>query len=723
MSNPPPEQNGPLLPTLTAIYPILQPTQDLQQAALALAKRYLDPLASEVSEAQIQRLKDLRKKRKRGDEEVDFRPLQLKKVHLEGFKVDQVYEQTRRVVKAAEEDVELFMPKVWKNLSNGTMKGPKAVQFEDEESEIDSLDNSNDDEELVSDAPGFSDSDAVEQAEESDSDMEEQLEDEGLEDITAEEDHFRDGVSEEEEAAEEYIPDPHGLNDGFFSIDDFNKQTDFLEQQDARGDPDDGAASDEEDIDWDADPTIMPSHPSNGTTGQNEDEDSGSEEDEEGGPTFGNFDLDAPEGASDDEGADEEAEEDMELDDMNDISNANNVMYKDFFTPPAKKGGHRAGKRGAPMKHNFPAGYKKPANPDDAEEDVKRAMSSVHRDLFSDDSEVENDTEHALSDVDPADPKSRRSTHERRQAKLLSEIRKLEAENVAKRSWTMSGEARAADRPLNSLLEEDLDFERAGKPVPVITQEISEDIEALIKRRILAQEFDEVLRRRPDEILTGQLARRGRMQDELADSKSKKGLAELYEDEHLKKTDPNYTDPRNEKLKAEHAEIESLWRDVSGKLDSLCSWHYRPRPAEVSVQVRSDAPVISMEDARPSGIGGNGDVETTQLAPQEVYKPGEEKARDEIVTKGGAVVKRDELSREQKLRRRRREKERARKAGENGNSSKKPESKKSKEKKDVVGDLKKGGVMVIGRKGEIRDVEGNAFKGSKKAMTAGGFKL
>ena len=32
----------------------------------------------------------------------------------------------------------------------------------------------------------------------------------------------------------------------------------------------------------------------------------------------------------------------------------------------------------------------------------------------------------------------------------------------------------------------DLEFEHAGKPVPIITAEVSEEIEALIKRRILS---------------------------------------------------------------------------------------------------------------------------------------------------------------------------------------------------------------------------------------------
>jgi U3 small nucleolar RNA-associated protein MPP10 len=36
-----------------------------------------------------------------------------------------------------------------------------------------------------------------------------------------------------------------------------------------------------------------------------------------------------------------------------------------------------------------------------------------------------------------------------------------------------------------------LDFERAGKPVPIVGEETREEIDALIKRRILAEEFDE----------------------------------------------------------------------------------------------------------------------------------------------------------------------------------------------------------------------------------------
>ena len=61
-----------------------------------------------------------------------------------------------------------------------------------------------------------------------------------------------------------------------------------------------------------------------------------------------------------------------------------------------------------------------------------------------------------------------------------------------------------------------------------------------------------------------------------------------------------------------------------------------------------------MEDARPTA--GGEVAGASMLAPQELYKPGQEKNNAEIVTKSGMPVSREEMSREQKLRRRRREK-------------------------------------------------------------------
>lgn len=687
----------------------LQPSISLHNSAIQLAIFLLDPLAAEVSWTQIERQRQNRK-RKRHERDTEEEPLRLKQIHTDGLELSQVWEQARRVLEAARKEVERGV----KDLQDADEAGSD-VELNGEAAEKLLVVPQNKEDlslEDASDAYDIDGQDDFEGFEEGSDDFDEE------EDIMDQDDPGDLNEEDNFQPSGEFIEDPNGLNDGFFSIDDFNRHSKFLEQVDARGDPDDGTASDEEEIDWAVDPLIanpMPGAIANSNAEPDiEDEHSG---DDDEGPTFGDMDLDAPEGASDQEG-DTDDEDEISLDDPNDLSNANNIMYADFFAPPPAKASK---KKGRPMPHNFPSKSDNPQESQIEEDDIKRTMAAVHRDIFSDEEEDEGDA----ADEEPTnyDLDSRRSTHERRQAALLAEIRKLEAQNVAKRSWTLSGEARANDRPLNSLLEEDLEFERAGKPVPVITQEVSEDIEAMIKRRILNREFDEVLRRRPDEILTGPLGRRGAL-PEVDDAKSKKGLAEMYEEEYQRRTDPNYVDPRDEKLKKEHREIEQAWKEIASQLDSLCSWHYRPQPVEMSVQVRTDAPAVGMEDARPSGVGGVGVGEASQLAPQEVYRSGQEKEKDEVVSKGGEVLKRDELTRDQKLRRRRREKERLKKAMGNAKPavSAKKDAKKQ-EKQNVITGLKKGGVTVIGRKGELLDVEGNAAKRKKAAVTGGSLKL
>lgn len=640
----------------------------------------------------------------------------MKQIHTEGFGVAQVWEQAKRVLDASREEIEQSFPDIVldnaglkkpENLADGVSvqeKPVKRVTFDEDGFELGS---SSSELEETGNLDALEDEVMEEGASLSDDEIpleEEIREAEAAEDMEDDLDLYENDM--DRKPSEVFVPDKNGLNDGFFSIDDFNRQSEFLEQRDARGDPDDGAASDEEDIDWDANPVAL-SIPTKGFQ-DNEAEQADASGDEEDGPTF--EDADPNDEDLSEEGLDIEAD----MDDMG-PNNTNDIMYADFFAPPPRKASKK--NRALPKTQPPPSLDQGP----DAEDDIQRTISAVRRDIFEDDVSPNESEDDLTAASDPDAPLSRRSNHEKRQAKLAAEIRKLEAASVAKRDWTLSGEARAADRPLNSLLEEDLEFERAGKPIPVITSEVSEDIEALIKRRILAREFDEVIRRRPGDLVTGKNVRRGRF--ELDDSKPQQSLAEIYEAEHLENADPEgYMSKRDEKLKKEHETIEKLWADVSAKLDALSSWHYKPKPPEANIDVVADVPTISMEDARPSA---GGDVSESMLAPQEVYKAGEgaDKKR-EVVPKSGLVKAREEMTREEKLRRRRRAKERIRKAGGLNDSSKAPKSEKANEKKDVVGQLKRGGVRVIGKKGELRNVEGKAAdSGTSAGRGAGNYKL
>ncbi|KAI0148738.1 Mpp10 protein-domain-containing protein [Xylariaceae sp. FL1272] len=696
----------------------LRPSASLPNASLQLAKATLDAYAGLVSDAQHQRQREASKKRKRAEQGPSAANiLKIRKLHVDGLESGQIWQQAKRIITSTLQDAEEILQeleesdKVQANGANGKSATlEESLDGSDHSSDLEnegsisySEDDSEDDEEDAEEMEG--DSDMLEDAIAEDMNDEVEFDD-------AEQDDGED--EDEDEEPEPFVADPNGLNDGFFSIDDFNKQTQFFEDADARADPDIDQGSEDEDIDWHGDPfavkepTIKPKSKKKSTDAEDDDDEDMSmpedeDSDDEGGATFGNMDLDAPDG-------DSELEDNEDGADDEDEFNANDVFYKDFFAPPRRKGA----KLNTTRKVQF-------SNPEPDEQDVERAMADVRRDLFEDESE-RDDSEDALSDVSAGDPRSRRSAFERRQAKLAEEIRKLEAANVAKKDWALMGEARAVERPMNSLLEEDLDFEHAGKPIPVITPDVSESIEELIKRRILAREFDEVRRRRPgvDEFSN---TRRGLVDvdDKALDAKSKQSLAEIYEEEHIKNANPDsYVSKAEEKQRKEEKEIEQMWKEVSSKLDALSSWHYRPKPVAPTLTVVSDVATISMEDAQPTTSQGVGGGDNT-LAPQEVYKAGKDTAEQgEVVAKSGLPVAKQEMSREDKTRRRRREKERIRKAG--GTDAKRPKSGKAQQRQDTIGDLRKGGVKVINKKGEIVDIDGNKAKAAK-AASSGSFKL
>ncbi|RAL64430.1 hypothetical protein DID88_001906 [Monilinia fructigena] len=567
-------------------YTFIAPSSKLPNASLEYAKVTLDKFAGKLGDEQAKRLKEQRKKRKRGERDAaEGEVLKIRKIHTQGFEVQQVWEQAKRVIDALKGDAERALEELG-------IGGDESEESEDEEEgNADRMKFDEDGFEIGSDVEGDEGDEDLEDIEE-EFHTDEENEKDGQDDGEAfegfgEEDDEDEDEEDDDGGAGVFVEDPNKLNDGFFSIDDFNKQTEFLERQDAAADPFTGEASDEEDIDWGADPMSMPIKADKSSKrAKAMDVSDGEDDEEEDGPTFGNMDLNAPEGESDDD--------DMDLDEAADVAddNTNDILYKDFFEPPPRKIGK--GER----QEQYLARQAKKAKASAPEEDeaaMERAMADVRRDLFDDEDDVNSDD--ALSDLDPADPKSRRSAHERRQAKIGEEIRRLEAASVAKREWTLAGEARAVDRPMNSLLEEDLDFERTGKPVPVITAEVSESIEELIKRRILAQEFDEVIRRRPDS-LTPANTRRGLF--ELDDSKNQQSLAEIYEEEHIKNTKPGHI----------HQQIR---RETPGTT--------KPKPAAPSLTVVGDVATIAMEDAQPSTASGIAGGES-MLAPQEILQGG-----------------------------------------------------------------------------------------------------
>ena len=694
----------------------IRPPPLLSAGSLQLAKDTLDGLAGQVVDQQQARLREAGKKRKREAHDRNA-VLKLRKLHIDGFETGQVWQQAKKIITSTLEESIQLLEELQADNKVEQDDGPdggdaKVVEFGEDGFEVDSKE-----EDASASSQSGSDADSEELDEDSDgSDVSEDEELEGLNEEESElevdgeegEDVEGSEEEEEEESAAELEEDPTGLNDGFFSLKQFNKQTQLFEAQDARADPNTDNHSDDDSVDWHGDPFSASGKGASHGIADDDDEDVESDVEMQEDKLAGSLpekNFLEPEGDDDDGGLEDDLGDLGEMD-----LTANDVYYKDFFAPPATK-----------KKKNdyFPKKRltERPPQPDAA--DLERAENDVRRDLFEDESD-RSDDEDALSDASAGNPKSRRSAHERRQTKLAAEIRKLESELVAKRAWTLSGEATAVDRPLNSLLEEDLDFEHVGKPVPIITEEVSESIETMIKRRILAQAFDEILRRRPDTLGNPNGARRGLV--DVEDTKGKQSLAELYEEEHIKKLDPDaYVSQADEKLTRDEEEIKQMWKDISGKLDALSSWHYKPKPAAPTLTVVADVATVAMEDAQPTTAQGVAGGES-RMAPQEVYAPGKDTAEHgEVVAKSGLPVARQEMTREDKLRRRRRDKERIRKAG--GLDATKSLSKKAQSERETMNDLKKGGVKVINRKGEVMGLDGKKITEKTSAHTSGSLKL
>ncbi|KAK8940465.1 hypothetical protein KSP39_PZI010719 [Platanthera zijinensis] len=197
---------------------------------------------------------------------------------------------------------------------------------------------------------------------------------------------------------------------------------------------------------------------------------------------------------------DEEEDEDYADLDLNigDDEDAKDERYEDFFGGETKNSGKRKG------------GIKEKKGLDGSEDPLS------------------NEEENNGMYIDTQDGGAL-STHEKELLKMQSKIHEMEKANLDPKMWTMQGEVTANKRPKNSALEVDLDFEHNVRPPPVITEEVTASIEDLIKKRIIEGHFDDV-QRAPDLPL-----RVPKVFTEMDETKSKKGLAEIYEEEYAQK--------------------------------------------------------------------------------------------------------------------------------------------------------------------------------------------
>ncbi|KAL6641936.1 hypothetical protein ACP70R_020117 [Stipagrostis hirtigluma subsp. patula] len=299
--------------------------------------------------------------------------------------------------------------------------------------------------------------------------------------------------------------------------------------------------------------------------------------------------------------------EDFEDDDEGGSEDGGDVRYKDFF----EKG------------HN---------------QKVKKREGSTKKVQFKDEPhEIEVDAsdndEVDASENDDGNDEQVLSTHEMERLKMHAKIEEMEKAILEPNTWTMQGEITASSRPKNSALEVDLDFEHNVRPAPVITEEVTASLEEMIKKRIAEGHFDDV--EKPS-LLPSKAPKEHK---ELDESKSKKGLAELYEEDYAQKTGlaPAPLSISDELKK----EANTLFKRICLKLDALSHFHFAPKPVIEDMSIQANVPALAMEEIAPVAVS-----DAAMLAPEEIFEG------------KGAIKEEAELTQAERKRRRAKKKRR-----------------------------------------------------------------
>eukprot|EP00249_Psilotum_nudum_P021802 c28255_g1_i1 orf=268-2082(+) len=198
------------------------------------------------------------------------------------------------------------------------------------------------------------------------------------------------------------------------------------------------------------------------------------------------------------------------------------------------------------------------------------------------------------------------STHERKLQKIHKQIEQLEKANLETKFWTMQGEVSAAKRPKNSALEVELDFEHNARPPPVITEEVTASLEDIIRSRIAEERFDDIQRKPSLPTSAPQ------EQIKLDESKSKKGLGELYEAEFMQTV--GLTRAPLSASDALRKEADMLFKALCIRLDALSHFHFAPKPVIEDMTLQLDVPALAMEEVAPLAVS-----DAHMLAPEEVF--------------------------------------------------------------------------------------------------------
>lgn len=205
----------------------------------------------------------------------------------------------------------------------------------------------------------------------------------------------------------------------------------------------------------------------------------------------------------------------------------------------------------------------------------------------------------------------------RKLAALEEEIAGIEQKQVSDKHWTLTGEVSGKSRPLNSVLEANIELPFGHMSMkrlddsrellvdendfdPENPEKPKFDIELIIRQRVADRTYDDVLRKKVEVSvhLTDQ-----KPTDSLEGidfEKSQLGLAEVYAQQYEK--DIFNQSASSEKVNAEREAAKNTFAKLMHKLDCLTNFNFAPKPPTIKkagADGIKDLPAMKLEEPIP----------------------------------------------------------------------------------------------------------------------------
>ena len=233
------------------------------------------------------------------------------------------------------------------------------------------------------------------------------------------------------------------------------------------------------------------------------------------------------------------------------------------------------------------------------------------------------------------EPKKKKKSINEKHRKDIEALEQDHIVDPSERPWELRGEVQGKDRPRNSLLGLDATWDGVSKDPPPLDAAFGLKIEEVIKERVLAQNFDDIV---PQTVVEEAYRERrsGKVEDDddgQLGQKSKLGLSEEYERDYVERQENG---EKSDKPVRDEA-LDEKWRKLASRLDALSHFASpleRPALDEEVVAARTKASAVQLEEATPAahtseeGLAPE-EVRAKKRGREELQRSQEEATRDE----------------------------------------------------------------------------------------------